>query len=91
MPKCDFNKVTLRCFAALLKSHFGLGVLLYICYIFSEHKNTSGRLLLVVVTEQFYCHIFGNIARVVGGLQYNSRWQRCLEGERDTFPSVTIV
>ena len=28
MPKCDFNKVALVCFATLLKSHFGMGVLL---------------------------------------------------------------
>ena len=33
MPKCDFNKVAVT----LLKSHFGMGVLLYICCIFSEH------------------------------------------------------
>ena len=32
MPKCDFNKV------ALLKSHFGMGVLLQTCCIFSEHS-----------------------------------------------------
>ena len=31
MLKCDFNKV------ALLKSHFGMGVLLQICCMFSEH------------------------------------------------------
>ena len=29
MPKCDL--------ATLLKSHFGTGVLLYICSLFSEH------------------------------------------------------
>ena len=28
MPKCDFNKVALLCFATLLNSHFGMGVLL---------------------------------------------------------------
>ena len=33
MPKCDFNKVALT----LLKSHFGMGVLLSICCIFSEN------------------------------------------------------
>ena len=33
MLKCDFNKVA----ATLLKSHFGMGVLLYISCIFSEH------------------------------------------------------
>ena len=33
MPKCDFNK---SCFATLLKPHFGMSVLLYICCIFSE-------------------------------------------------------
>ena len=33
MPKLDFNKVE----AILLKSHFGMGVLLQICCIFSEH------------------------------------------------------
>ena len=33
MPKCDFQ----NCFATVLKSHFGMGVLLYICCIFSEH------------------------------------------------------
>ena len=31
MPKCDFSKVV------QLKSHFGMGVLLHICCIFSEH------------------------------------------------------
>ena len=31
MPKCNFN------FATLLKSHFGVGVLLKICFMFSEH------------------------------------------------------
>ena len=36
MPKCDFNKVALHSFATLLKSHFGMGVLLQICCIFSE-------------------------------------------------------
>ena len=30
MLKCDFNKVT-------LKSHFGMGALVQICRIFSEH------------------------------------------------------
>ena len=30
MPKCDFNKFA-------LKSHFGMGVFLQICFIFSEH------------------------------------------------------
>ena len=35
MPKCDFNKVALLCVA--LKSHSGMGVLLYIFCIFSEH------------------------------------------------------
>ena len=34
--KCDFNKVALQGKAALLKSHFGMGVL-QICWIFSEH------------------------------------------------------
>ena len=34
MPKFDFNKVAK---AALLKSHFCMGVLLYIYCIFSEH------------------------------------------------------
>ena len=34
MPKCDFTKVV---FATLLKSHFGMGVLLCIYCIFSEH------------------------------------------------------
>ena len=29
--------IKLLCFATLLKSHFGMGVLLYICCIFSEH------------------------------------------------------
>ena len=33
VPKCDFNK---SCFATLLKPHFGMSVLLYICCIFSE-------------------------------------------------------
>ena len=28
MSKCDLNKVALHCFATLLKSHFGMGVLL---------------------------------------------------------------
>ena len=28
MPKCDFNKVALHCFATLLKSHFSMGILL---------------------------------------------------------------
>ena len=28
MPKCDFTKVPLSCKATLLKSHFGMGVLL---------------------------------------------------------------
>ena len=31
MAKCDFHN------AAFLKSHFAMGVLLYICRIFSEH------------------------------------------------------
>ena len=34
MQKCDFYKVPLF---TLLKSHFGMGVLLWICCIFSEH------------------------------------------------------
>ena len=34
MSKCDFNKVAK---ATSLKSHFGMDVLLYICWIFSEH------------------------------------------------------
>ena len=33
MPKCDFNKVS----SNLLKLHFGMGVLLQICCIFSQH------------------------------------------------------
>ena len=49
MSKCDFNKVAgedpcrsavsikLLGIATLLKSHFGTGVLQYICWIFSEH------------------------------------------------------
>ena len=42
MPKFDFNKAT------LLKSLFGMGVLLYNCCIYSEHLflRTSGELLL---------------------------------------------
>ena len=36
MPQCDFNKVALNGKAALLKSHFGMGVL-QIYWIFSEH------------------------------------------------------
>ena len=35
MPKCDFNTVA----ATLLKSHFGMGVLLQICCISSEHLS----------------------------------------------------
>ena len=31
MPKCDFSKVV------HLKLHYGMGVVLYICDIFSEH------------------------------------------------------
>ena len=34
MPKCDFNKVA---HFGNLKSYFGIGVFLQICYIFSEH------------------------------------------------------
>ena len=34
MPKSDFNK---SCFTTLLKSHFGMGFLLKICCMFSEH------------------------------------------------------
>ena len=34
MPKCNFNKAVL---VTLLKSHFDMGVLLYICCIFSKH------------------------------------------------------
>ena len=34
MPKSDFNK---SCFATLLKLHFGMGFLLKICCMFSEH------------------------------------------------------
>ena len=34
IPKCDFNKVEK---VTLLKAHFGMGVLRYICCIFSEH------------------------------------------------------
>ena len=34
------------CFATLLKSHFGMGVLLQICHGCS--KSTSGRLLLIL-------------------------------------------
>ena len=41
MPKCNYNKVEvqfqLSCKATLLKSHFGMGFLLYICCIFSKH------------------------------------------------------
>ena len=36
IPQCDFNKVALQGKAALLKSHFGMGVL-QIYWIFSEH------------------------------------------------------
>ena len=49
------------------KSHFGMGVLLQICCIFSEHpflKNTSGWLLLKVVIGSFKLPIF---------LQFNRR------------------
>ena len=35
MLKRDFNEVA--CFANLLKSHFGICVLLKICCLFSEH------------------------------------------------------
>ena len=37
MPKRDFNEVVLQRIATLMKSYFGMGVLLQICYIFSEH------------------------------------------------------
>ena len=37
ISKYDFNKVALQRYKTLLKSHFGMGVLLQICYIFSEH------------------------------------------------------
>ena len=49
MPKGDFNILLLYCFPTLLKSHFGIGVLLKISCIFSEqlfYKNTYGTLLL---------------------------------------------
>ena len=59
MLKCDFNKV------ALLKSHFGMGVLLQICYIFSEYlyNNASGGLLLFMEHSKvcdvcFWCFKF---------------------------------
>ena len=38
MPKCDFNKVAVaKQFYILLKSLFGMGVLLQICCVFPEH------------------------------------------------------
>ena len=49
MPKCDFNKVVLPSKATLLKSHFGIGILLYICCIFSKH------LLLKTSLEDCVC------------------------------------
>ena len=46
MPKYDFNK---KCFAILLKSHFAMGVLLWICCIFSEH------LFIRRILEGYFC------------------------------------
>ena len=43
-PKCDVNKVV-----TLLKSHFDMGVLLYICYIFWE------QLFLKTLLEGYFC------------------------------------
>ena len=37
MPKCGFNKAVEQSKATLLNSHFGMGDLLSICCIFSEH------------------------------------------------------
>ena len=41
IPKCDFNKVAKHLYwnrkATLLKSHFGIAVFLYVCYICLEH------------------------------------------------------
>ena len=49
MPKCDFNKVDLHCFATLLKSHFSMGVPVNLLHIFKTLflKNTSEWLLLI--------------------------------------------
>ena len=49
MPKCDFNKV------ALLKSHFGMGVLFAAYFQNTFLKNTSGRLLLLILAMIFVC------------------------------------
>ena len=46
MPKFDFNKA-----ATLLESHFGMGVLLSICCIFSEHF-----FLRTPLNDCFWCH-----------------------------------
>ena len=50
MPKCDFNKVLV-----LVHWCFGIGALLSVCCIFSEHflKNTFGRLLLNIIFRQY--------------------------------------
>ena len=66
-PTCDFNK---NCFATLLKLHLDMGVLLYICCMFSEQlysESISGRLFAdsngLVVAELKGCVrcIFANL------------------------------
>ena len=45
MPKFDFNKVAKQLKATLLKLHFSMGVLLYICCILPKHRRAEGLLL----------------------------------------------
>ena len=51
MPKCDFNKVL-----GLVHWCFGIGALLSVCCIFSEHiflRTPFGRLLLNIIFRQY--------------------------------------
>ena len=54
MPKCDFNKVV------HLKLHYGMGVVLYICVIFSEHLfiiNHLWRAASIHNIPRYFCEI----------------------------------
>ena len=73
------------CKATLFKSHFGMGVLLWICCIFSEHLflgNTPGWLLL-------YCKNPYSYQRILLLFRSSHRWCSVRKGVLSNFKKFT--
>ena len=80
-----------RCKTALLKSHFGMGVLLYSCCIFSEHlllRTPPGGCFWILICKSE--DIFPRSPEIFELLQYLNFWMSRIPDESKIFTFLCV-